>query len=174
MQCAMSRSHGRVKICWLVQLRQSGTLWYLGISRQCPCEMQRELMRIAHVVILLHVLIGAGCWRQPPASGNGSTKQIVAAPAQRIEVQHLPNAYRLHDRVISGGLPEGEAAFKELQALGIRTVISVDGAKPDVELARKFGMRYVHLPHGYDGIPKERAKELAKAVRDLDGPIYIH
>src|SRR5262245_9919307 len=51
-------SHGRVKVCWLVQLRQSGTLWYLGISRQCPCEMQRELMRIAHVVILLHVLIG--------------------------------------------------------------------------------------------------------------------
>ena len=28
--------------------------------------------------------------------------------------------------------------------------------------------------HGYDGIPQERARELAKAVRDLEGPIYIH
>jgi hypothetical protein len=35
-------------------------------------------------------------------------------------------------------------------------------------------MRYVHLPHGYDGIPEERIAELAKAVRDLPGPIYIH
>ncbi len=26
------------------------------------------------------------------------------------------------------------------------------GAKPDVETARKHGIRYVHLPHGYDGI----------------------
>ena len=49
--------------------------------------------------------------------------------------------------------------------LGVKTVISVDGAKPDVDLAKKHGMRYVHLPHGYDGVPDDRAKELAKAVR---------
>lgn len=30
------------------------------------------------------------------------------------------------------------------------------------------------MPHGYDGIPQTRAAELAKAVRDLPGPIYIH
>jgi hypothetical protein len=35
-------------------------------------------------------------------------------------------------------------------------------------------MRYVHLPHGYNGIPEERAVQLAKAVRDFEGPIYIH
>ena len=49
-----------------------------------------------------------------------------------------------------------------------------DGARPDVQLAEKFGLRYVHLPHGYNGISESRAAELAKAVRDLDGPIYIH
>ncbi len=41
-------------------------------------------------------------------------------------------------------------------------------------MAKKHGMRYVHLPHSYDGVPEERAKELAKAVRDLPGPVYIH
>jgi protein tyrosine phosphatase (PTP) superfamily phosphohydrolase (DUF442 family) len=76
--------------------------------------------------------------------------------------------------VISGGGPVGEAAFAELKALGVRTVISVDGARPDVETAAKFGLRYVHLPHGYDGIPEQRAQELAKAVRDLEGMVYIH
>ena len=50
---------------------------------------------------------------------------------ERLAVKHLPNAIRLHERVISGGLPEGEQAFAELHTLGIKTVISVDGAKPD-------------------------------------------
>jgi hypothetical protein len=71
-------------------------------------------------------------------------------------------------------LPSGDAGFKALAAMGVKTVISVDGAKPDAELANKYGLRYVHLPHGYDGVPEERARELAKAVRDLDGLVYIH
>lgn len=96
------------------------------------------------------------------------------AVATRLKSELLPNALQIHKHVISGGLPEGDAAFKELKALGIKTIISVDGQKPDVERARRFGLRYVHLPHGYDGISDERARELAKAVHDLPGPIYIH
>lgn len=98
------------------------------------------------------------------------------APSQptKVEAQHLPNPWRLHAKVISGGMPEGDAAFQELADLGIKTVISVDGAKPDVARAKRFGLRYVHMPHGYDGVPEERVKELAKAVHDLPGPIYIH
>ncbi|MCA9135049.1 MAG: hypothetical protein KDA45_17895, partial [Planctomycetales bacterium] len=76
--------------------------------------------------------------------------------------------------IISGGLPEGDAAFHELASWGIKTIISVDGMAPDVDAAAKYGLRYVHLPHGYDGIPQYRVKELAKAVRELEGPIYIH
>jgi protein tyrosine phosphatase (PTP) superfamily phosphohydrolase (DUF442 family) len=91
-----------------------------------------------------------------------------------LTTKFLPNAVQIHPKVISGGLPEGDAAFQELADLDVKTIISVDGAKPDVETAAKHGLRYVHLPHGYDRVPEERAKELAKAVRDLDGPIYIH
>ena len=93
---------------------------------------------------------------------------------EKLPAKHLPNAFRVHPKVISGGLPEGEAGFAELKGLGIKTIISVDGARPDVALAEKYGLRYVHLPHGYDGIPELRVEELAKAVRELPGPIYIH
>ena len=93
---------------------------------------------------------------------------------EKIYTAYLPNAIRIHAQVISGGQPKGEAGFQELQNLGVKIVISVDGAKPEIELAKKHGLKYVHLPHSYDGIPEQRAKELAKAVRDLDGPIYIH
>ncbi len=96
------------------------------------------------------------------------------APPEMLSIPSLPNACRLHEKVISGGQPAGPSGFLALQKLGVRTIVSVDGAMPDVELARAYGLTYVHLPHGYDGIPDRRAVELAKAVRDLPGPIYIH
>jgi protein tyrosine phosphatase (PTP) superfamily phosphohydrolase (DUF442 family) len=108
------------------------------------------------------------------AAKENADSNASAAKIEKIDAKHLPNPIRIHDKVISGGLPEGDSAFAELKSLGIKTVISVDGAKPDVATAEKYGMRYVHLPHGYDGIPEQRAKELAKAVRDLPGGVYIH
>ncbi|WP_161604634.1 dual specificity protein phosphatase family protein [Roseiconus nitratireducens] len=101
------------------------------------------------------------------------SRENISDPA-RIDSEHLPNPVQLSPKVISGGLPDGDAAFKELADRGIKTIISVDGATPDVDAAAKYGLRYVHLPHGYDGIPSSRVTELAKAVRDLEGPIYIH
>ena len=50
----------------------------------------------------------------------------------------------------------------------------MDGSKPDVEAARKHGLRYVHLPFGYDGIPTNRVTELAKAAQSVEGPMYVH
>lgn len=94
--------------------------------------------------------------------------------AEKINDPRLENAYRLTPKVSTGAQPEGEAAFKALNELGIKTVISVDGATPDVELAHKYGLHYVHLPFGYDGIPPERALEMAKAVKELEGSIYVH
>ncbi len=109
-----------------------------------------------------------------PVAEDTPKDSVVGQLPQKINAAHLPNAFRIHEKVISGGQPEGEVAFQELEDLGVRTVISVDGAKPDLELAKKHGLRYVHLPHSYDGVPKQRAIELAKVVRDLEGPIYIH
>jgi hypothetical protein len=56
----------------------------------------------------------------------------------------------------------------------VKTVISVDGSRPDVESAHKYGLHYVHLPIGYDGMTRQRALQIAKAVRDLPGLVYIH
>jgi protein tyrosine phosphatase (PTP) superfamily phosphohydrolase (DUF442 family) len=96
------------------------------------------------------------------------------APVAKLDVPGVPNVVQVHAKVLSGGMPEDDQAFARLAALGVKTIISVDGMKPDVETAKKYGMRYIHLPHGYDGIPKERAMELAKAVRELPGKVFIH
>lgn len=113
-------------------------------------------------------------FEQPVETVEGTPKAENLALPHRLASAHLPNAIQIHEKVISGGQPDGEEAFRELQNLGIKTIISVDGAKPDLELAKRHGLKYVHLPHSYDGIPEQRGKELAKAVRDFEGPIYIH
>jgi protein tyrosine phosphatase (PTP) superfamily phosphohydrolase (DUF442 family) len=118
---------------------------------------------------MLIVASGCGSAAQPPTP----TAAVPAAP-QRIASENLPNAIRLTAKVISGGQPNGEAGFRELQEMGIKTIISVDGAKPDIALAKKHSLKYVHLPHGYDGIPENRIRDLAVAVHQLPGPIYIH
>jgi protein tyrosine phosphatase (PTP) superfamily phosphohydrolase (DUF442 family) len=156
-------------------------------------RLSRQWVANSAAVLLSMGLLATGCAREPhPVAAKSATKDVeqaarpesaalkremaeqLAAQPEKLDVSHLPNAYRIHPKVISGGLPEGDEAFAELKALGVKTVISVDGAKPDVAMAKKYEMRYVHLPHGYDGVPANRAQELAKAVRDLEGPVYIH
>lgn len=125
------------------------------------------------VVLVGMTLLAAGGITPPPSQAMPPAAEASHPSPERIADARLPNAVRLHEKVVSGGMPD-EASFQALKELGVATIISVDGDQPDVEMAHRFGMRYVHLPHGYDGIPEERARELAKAVRDLDGPIYIH
>ncbi len=102
-----------------------------------------------------------------------SPPPVPTAPEPRA-VAGLHNLHRVSPVLWSGSQPESEAGFASLKRLGVKTVISVDGATPDVAGAAEQGLRYVHLPVGYDGIPRERALELAKAVRDLPGPVYVH
>ena len=100
--------------------------------------------------------------------------QNASGPGTPLELNGCENVFRAGDKVISGGEPVSEAAFDSLASLGVKTIVSVDGALPNLELARKYGMRYVHLPIGYDGIKEERVLQFGRAVRDLDGPIYFH
>jgi protein tyrosine phosphatase (PTP) superfamily phosphohydrolase (DUF442 family) len=104
---------------------------------------------------------------------------LVAADAPldsptKIDAAGVPNLIRLSDRIYQGAMPQGDAGFASLEKLGVKTVITVDGARPDLEDAHKHGIRYVHLPMGYDGMTREQALRVAKAVRDLPGPVYIH
>jgi protein tyrosine phosphatase (PTP) superfamily phosphohydrolase (DUF442 family) len=123
-------------------------------------------------LLRLTVLFGVlGC--QPNAPSLTSTPKLVADAAP-IELPGLHNVIRVSDKLVSGSSPEGDAGFESLRSLGIKTIITVDGARPEVDRARKFDMRYVHLPIGYDGISQEQANRLARAVRDLPGLIYLH
>ena len=103
-----------------------------------------------------------------------STTPRASASFAPLNEPSLHNAYHVTEKVLSGAAPEGDASFAALRRLGVKTIISVDGAKPDVATARKHGLRYVHLPIGYDDVTPEEGRAIAKAIDELDGPIYLH
>ncbi len=99
---------------------------------------------------------------------------IQMVPAETIEKSGLHNVARVSDWLYSGSSPESEAAMAVLKKLGIKTILSVDGARPEVELAESVGIKYVHLPIGYGTVQQERLNALAVAAEDLEKPIYVH
>lgn len=96
------------------------------------------------------------------------------SPFSALHLTGLENVHRVTEKVTSGSQPDGEKAFASLRDIGIKTIISVDGAPPDVELAMKYGLRYVHLPIEYSGVTDAQGLSIAKAITDLPGPIYLH
>lgn len=108
------------------------------------------------------------------ASGGAVPVDQVPTPLSQAQHDGIHNVLRVFADVLSGSQPQGDEGFDSLAKLGVRTVISVDGAKPDIARSRARGMRYVHIPVGYDGIKRDRQLQLAKAVRDLPRPIYSH
>jgi protein tyrosine phosphatase (PTP) superfamily phosphohydrolase (DUF442 family) len=130
-------------------------------------------MRLSLCLVLL--ALASGCSWPSANSERPAPATSKQAPDERpLELAGLRNVFRVTDRLYSGSSPEGDTGFESLQKLGVRTIVSVDGARPEIERARKFGLRYVHLPIGYDGVPREQALRMVRAVRDLPGPVYIH
>lgn len=76
--------------------------------------------------------------------------------------------------VLSGSLPHGENAYVTLADLGVKTVISVDAARPELEIAEKNGLRYIHIPIKYSGITEEQRAALALALAQSEGTVYVH
>lgn len=127
-----------------------------------------------HLLLLGAVLLFTACLRTPTSVTQHSLRPPAPDAPQVADFPGLHNVVAYAPGLYSGAQPEGSEGFVSLRELGVRTVISVDGALPDLKGARVEGLRYVHLPIGYNGVPEERALQLAKAIETLPGPIYVH
>lgn len=115
---------------------------------------------------------------QPDRRMHGTMKPKFLMPKEdgggEFDRPLLHNLLRISDSIYCGGQPASEQAFTSLSRLGVKTVVSVDGAKPDVATARRYGLRYVHIPMGYEGVGEGVVRSFKRLVRDADGPFYIH
>src|SRR5688572_30772436 len=126
---------------------------------------RRSLLRRAWmttVVVCMSLAAGLGCPPRPappspppapppgivppvPTVGAGSTTRPALRPPALSDSD--PSSYPgLHNvvayaaDVYSGSAPEGAAGFDTLRRLGVRSVLSVDGAEPELQPAKALGM----------------------------------
>jgi hypothetical protein len=113
-----------------------------------------------------------------PLHYNGTAYELAGATtlgeSQSQELPGLHNVFQLSEQIISGSEPQGEQAFARLGAMGVKTILSVDGKRPDAETATRYGLRYVHIPIQYKGIADADLAAITKTFRELEGPFYVH
>lgn len=131
--------------------------------------LPHRFLASATLALLAGSLIGCA-GSDKPAQKPGTP----AAPAAHHDEHPIHNIQKINDRLISGSGPETPEAFDQLKEMGVKTVISVDGSSPKVELAEARGMRYVHVPVTYATVTDEQRLEIARAIRDLPGPVFVH
>jgi len=144
-----------------------------------------------HLLLLLALLALAACGGDDDAGGGPQTADVpMPIPAGRDayeiageralpetapdDAPDLHNVFRLSDNIVSGGEPHGDEALAKIAAMGVKTILSVDGKAPDHEAAARHGLRYVHVPIHYSGISAEERLQIAKTFRELEGPFYVH
>ena len=115
--------------------------------------------------ILLVTLLSACQSRTLPESSKGPVST---------SIDGIERVHEVTDRLLTGSSPD-ETGYRELQDMGVEIVLSVDGPMPPVELIRELGMRSVHLPIGYDGVPAEVIRSLVRLANEAPGSrVYVH
>lgn len=149
-----------------------------GVPRFTRCSLHTRIpirrQRSVQICLAIALLASPLTALYPIDRGDTVCQSPQESGPRKLASNHLPNPIQVRNGLISGGLPESLEAFEELRDLGVQTIISVDGAKPDLAMAQRFSMRYVHIPHGYDCIPPDTIAAIAKTLNELPGPIYIH
>lgn len=133
--------------------------------------LQRILAALAVAALV------AACSSPAPAPDLGSAAAGPGIPADLPaagEAAGIHNLGRIGPGLFRGAQPEGESSFALLASLGVTTILSVDGARPDLENAAKHGIRYVHVPVEYSGLTREEQVKIAKVAKEAEGGIFVH
>ncbi len=119
----------------------------------------------------------SSCGDRPALSAILATLVAVAGCVSGSrDASFATTALQVSDGFYSGRAPEGASDFDSLVAHGITTIVAVDGPCPDAASAVARGVRTIHLPITYHGIPHARRVELIRAVMDARarGGVYLH
>ena len=98
-------------------------------------------------------------------------------PPARVAPAAVSGITRVHQvdaQLLTGSSPDDQG-YRQLRALGVDVVLSVDGPEPPVEIIRSLGMRSIHLPIGYDGVPLAVTRSLARLAQESpQATLYVH
>lgn len=110
-----------------------------------------------------------------------AAQPALAAPSARPATWAMPvsgatvaNLYRVEADLFRSAQPTS-AGFKELEALGVKTVLDVAGGDGDDQEARGTSLRLVHIPMSAWGLRDDRVLEALRILADPGSrPLVIH
>ena len=94
--------------------------------------------------------------------------------AEKIELPGLPNLHKVDDGLYRGAQPTAEG-IKELEKLGVKTIVCLRSRHSDKELIGKANIAYVSIPLNTWSVKEEDvARFLRIAADDHLRPVFVH
>jgi protein tyrosine/serine phosphatase len=126
----------------------------------------RAIIAAMRLVILFSLFVWAGL----PARAD----ERPANWAQPVKTEHLKNLHKISDQLYRCAQPD-EAGMRELEKLGIRTVINLRDYNDDVDKARGTKLRLIRFEMNAWEVEEERVARVLALLRETEhGPFAIH
>jgi len=151
------------------------------IAGSTPPFVAYWLIRGLLAAIVLVTVVGSAC-RQVPnpllfgsMNTTRSTGHLAGAQwAEPMEVQGLPNLYRVSDDLYRGALPTTQG-LQELKKLGVRTVIDLRESDDNQAKMAELGLIYEHIPMTAFHVKDDHVVQFLRIAGDPGrAPIFVH
>lgn len=107
-------------------------------------------------------------------AGNSAYHARPAAWAQPLQVEGVPNLFKVSERLYRSAQPE-ETSLAGLRKLGIRTIINLRGDHPYAKAAADAGLEYIEIPSDAGQVRPDDVRRFLKIVSDpAHGPYLVH
>ena len=139
------------------------------------------LIRGLLTAIVFLTVAGSACRQSPNILLFGSmnttraTSNLASAQwAEPMQVQGLPNLYKVCDNLYRGAQPTAEG-LQELKKLGVRTVIDLRESDGNQARMAELGLTYEHIPMTAFRVKDDHVVQFLRIAGAADhAPIFVH
>jgi protein tyrosine phosphatase (PTP) superfamily phosphohydrolase (DUF442 family) len=151
------------------------------VTEQAPSWVGFWLIRGLLIGIVLLTVAGSACRQAPNVFlfGSMNNTRLTSHPAavrwaEPVEVQGLPNLYRVSDDLYRGARPTAEG-MAQLRKLGITTVVNLEQSNGEQARVTGAGLAYEHIPMTALFLHDDDVVHFLRVVSDPgNAPIFLH
>lgn len=125
-------------------------------------------LRKVCAALAVWVLPGKYTRSSPPATG-----EVPPAQAEKCELEGVGNLYRVTPELYRSGQPTPQG-FSNLQAMGVRAVLSMREYHDDKRKARHTGLQLLRYPVGTSDVAEKDVENCLRMLIAAPKPVVLH
>ncbi len=116
----------------------------------------------------------AGCRKKSDDQSGQGQDDVYQLQVVPLELAGCSNLYKVNDRLYRGAQPEAEG-FKELEKLGVKTVLNLRLSHSDRKLLEGTDLDYAHIKMQAWDAEYDEVKEALQIITDKSKqPVFVH